>query len=441
MQNKKVKGINLLFQVLLFILIPLASSCSEGDFSIGDDFVTSDTYTAITDTFSLNLSTFRMDSVETSGTGLALCGYSQTHETSSTAFFRIGVPSSMVDDKEQFDSLCLVMNHSGYYLGDTTKLFGLDIHLLDEEITTNESGTICNDDWFNYSPIPVGSSRYYPEPNEESELSIRLSDDLGKMLLDTLQADSYMTSSDFKDIIKGIALAPDTEVSDAIMGYNASEDDINIRLYSHVINLEKTEITHDFPLTSTSYQFNHIESISDEPLLRGLTSYKQTVSETQLDHSAVLQGGTGFFTRIDIEGLSSMKALENKGRIVKANLLIGVHKEQNQTQNPPSSLFLLEADNINQLSSYIVDSSGSTVTGTLTQATSLYEETWVYSFDITYFLNALINEEVISDGTGIVVALSEDDLKGSVTKLKFKGYTDASAETRLNVFYYNYDKE
>jgi hypothetical protein len=430
-----------LLQILLFMGIPLVYSCSEGDLSIGDDFVNTDTYTAITDTFSLNLSTFRMDSVETSGTGTALCGYSKTNETRAISFFKIALTADNITKKEKFDSLCLVLNHSGYYLGDTCQLFGLGVHLLNEEITTNSSGTICAGDNFNYSDGDVGSYRYFPEPKTGEALTIRLSDSLGLRLLDTLQTNSSLSSSGFESIIRGFALVPDASISDAIVGYSASESSINLRLYTHKVELEETKLTHDFPLTSKSLQFNHIETLTTNESLQSLTSYKQKIPESKLNHSAILQGGTGFFTRIDITGLTSLKALQKKGQIVKATLQLGVKTDQKLTKAPPSTLYLLEADKINQFSSYIVNSNSNPVSGSLSKSSSLYEENYSYTFDITYFLNALINEEVTTDGTGIVLALPEEDLQGSVNKVIFKGYTDSSAETKLNIFYYNYDKE
>ncbi|RCW31298.1 DUF4270 family protein [Marinilabilia salmonicolor] len=433
----------LLLQILLFAGIPLLPSCSEGDLSIGDDFVDTETYTAITDTFSLNLSTFRMDSVETSGTGIALCGYSEIHETKSTSYFNIELTSDNINKGEKYDSLCLVLQHSGYYLGDTTQLFGVSVHLLQEEITANDAGTLCADNFFHYAKGPVGQVTYYPEPNttEEKELLIRIDDSFGQMLLDTLQSNTTLTAVDFEGILHGLALVPDSTISNAVLGFEAEEGSINLRLYTHKVDLEKTELTHDFPLAETTLQFNNIVSISDKEALRSLTSYKQKVPESQLNQSALLQGGTGFFARIDLPGLPSMKALKQQGQIVKATLQVGVKAESHQTQTPPTTLYLLEADKINQLSSYIVNSSGNTVTGTLSKSTSLYEESYTYTFDITYFLNALINEEVTTEGTGIVLALPEEDLQSSVDRVKFKGYTDPSAETRLNVFYYNYDKE
>ncbi|PRZ01727.1 uncharacterized protein DUF4270 [Marinilabilia salmonicolor] len=433
----------LLLQILLFTGIPLLPSCSEGDLSIGDDFVDTETYTAITDTFSLNLSTFRMDSVETSGTGIALCGYSEIHETKSTSYFNIELTSDNINKGEKYDSLCLVLQHSGYYLGDTTQLFGVSVHLLQEEITANDAGTLCADNFFHYAKGPVGQVTYYPEPNttEEKELLIRIDDSFGQMLLDTLQSNTSLTAVDFEGILHGLALVPDSTISNAVLGFEAEEGSINLRLYTHKVDLEKTELTHDFPLAETTLQFNNIVSISDKEALRSLTSYKQKVPESQLNQSAILQGGTGFFARIDLPGLPSMKALKQQGQIVKATLQVGVKAESHQTQTPPTTLYLLEADKINQLSSYIVNSSGNTVTGTLSKSTSLYEESYTYTFDITYFLNALINEEVTTEGTGIVLALPEEDLQSSVDRVKFKGYTDPSAETRLNVFYYNYDKE
>ncbi|MGQ1889370.1 DUF4270 family protein [Thermophagus sp. OGC60D27] len=429
--------------ILLLTLVPLTPSCSEGDLSIGDGFVTTDTYTAIVDTFSLQLSTIKMDSVETSSTGVAITGYTSDEysATKAASFFQVINDANSINDKEQFDSICLILSHNGFYRGDTSSLFTINVHRLEEEIETNDSWTLCNYDSFKYSETPLATYRYTPEPNDERTISIRLDDELGKTLMDTLQNDVNLTTSEFTDWFKGLALIPDTTSNNLILGFEAGTDSIYLRLYTHRIDLEKVENHFDFPLSETSLQFNHIKSYPVNSALENLDSYKKKLKTQNLNNTAIQEAGTGYFTRIDIPGISSMKALQQKGRIVKANLTIGIDAATFEYQEPPETIYLLEADKINQVAGYVINSSDYSVTGTLTTSSALYERDWYYTFDITYFLNALVDEEITSDGTGILIAYSEEDLQGSCYKMLFDGYDSAESKTRLNVFYYYYDIE
>ena len=443
MKRDVTENIKSVFILLLLTVVPLIPSCSEGDLSIGDGFVDTDSYTSIIDTFSLQLSTIKMDSVETSSSEVALTGYysDEYSSTKAVSFFQIINNESSINEEEQFDSICLVLNHSGFYQGDTSELFTINIHRLEEEIETNTSWTINNFDFFQYDETPLATYKYRPEPYDERTIYIRLEDDLGKTLLDTLQTDPYLSTSEFTDWFYGLALVPDTVNNNLILGFEAGADSIFLRLYTHRIDLEKVENYFDFPLSETSLQFNHIKSYPVNTELETLDSYKKKLKTQNLNETAILEGGTGYFTRIDIPGLSSMKALQQKGRIVKASLTVGVDAATFEDQDAPGTLYLLEADKINQVSGYIVNSSDYPVTGTLISSSTLYDEEWYYSFDITYFLNALVNEEITSEGTGILLAYSEDDLQGSCYKILFDGFDDAESKTRLNVFYYYYDIE
>lgn len=442
--QREIGNIRPIIILLLLTVVPLLiPSCSEGDLSIGDQFVKTDTYTAIVDTFSLQLSTIKMDSVETSSTGIALTGYytDDYSATKAVSFFEIMNEAYSIDGKEQFDSICLILNHSGFYLGDTSQVFTINVHRVEEEIETNTSGTISNNSFLKYSATPLASYQYTPEPYKERTIYIRLDDNLGKTLLDTLQTDPNLTSSEFIDWFKGLALVPDTVNNNLILGFEAGSDSIYLRLYTHRVELEKVKNYFDFSLNESSLQYNHIKSYPVNTALETLDSYKEKLKSENLDKKAILEAGTGYFTRIDIPGLSSMKALQQIGRIVKANLIVGVDPSTFDFQDPPETIYLLEADKINQVAGYIVNSSDYPVSGTLVSTSTLYEKEWYYTFDITYFLNALVDEEITSEGTGMLVAFSEDNLQGSCYKMIFDGYDGEGAYTQLNVFYYYYDVE
>jgi hypothetical protein len=442
--NQKLRNGSFLIGITLLTIIGW-SSCSEEDFSIGKNFVQSATYTAIVDTFSLQLSTIKQDSIITASTGVALTGFIDESESGSVkalAYFKLANTDGSFNSKEKFDSACLVMNPTGYYYGDTASVFSFKVHLLTEEFDDYSSESLYNVDSMSYDPSPVGTKRYYPKPSSSDEVRVRM-DAFGETLFDSIlnSPGQILDDSDFEDWIYGMVLVPDTISNKAVIGYDASEDSLVLRLYTHLSTTETTELYHDFPLTSSSDQFNGITNNTKELALSELTSIKNKLSESKLSNMAILQGGIGYYTRVDFAGLSSMKELKEKGRIVKASLNVEVLVDSYQYKDLPSTIYLIEADKINQFQGYVVNSSGSEISGVLDESSLQFEHTALYSFDITTFLNAIIEEDVVSDESGVVLAFPESTLKGSVDRMVFAGYKFPDSQTKLNVFYYYYDKE
>ncbi len=442
--NQKLRNGSFVIGITLLSFIGW-SSCSEGDFSIGKDFVESPTYTAIVDTFSLQLSTIKQDSVITAATGVALTGFIDETESGSVtakAYFKLANTDGSFNSKEKFDSACLVMKPTGYYYGDTVVAFNVKVHLLTEEFDDYSSESLYNVDSMSYDPTPIGTKRYYPKPSSSDDVRVRM-DVFGKTLFDAIQDSpgQMLDDDDFEDWIYGMVLVPDTLNNKAVIGYDASEDSLVLRLYTHLSTTETTELYHDFPLTNSSDQFNSITNNTKELALSELTSIKMKLPESKLNSTAILQGGIGYYTRVDFAGLSSMKELKEKGRIVKASLNVEVLVDSYTYKDLPSTIYLIEADKINQFQGYVVNSEGSEVSGVLDESSRQFEHTALYSFDVTTFLNAIIEEDVVSDDSGVVLAFPESSLKGTVDRMVFAGYKFPDSQTKLNVFYYYYDKE
>ena len=396
--NQKLKKKSFVFGIFVLSLIGLYS-CSEGDISVGKNFIESSTYTAIIDTFSLELSTIKVDSVLTSSSAVALTGFVDEAESgpiTARAYFKMDNSITSLDSKEVFDSLCLVMNYSGYYYGDTLSLFGFKVHLTQNNLEdlSDTYDSFYNVDTLAYDPTPIGTIRYYPEPSSNEEVSVRIDDAFGESLFDSLQNISLSTNSDFDEWLKGIVLVPDTTYNQAVIGYDATIDSIALRMYTHISETETQEVTHDFSITSQDLQFNSITSDTKDLGLSQLTNTREKLKESELNNTAILQGGTGYYTRLDFLGLSSMKALKEQGRIVYATLEVDVKVDSYLYKDLPSSLYLIEADKINQFVGYVSGSDGADVTGVLNESTMLYEHTAVYSFDVTAFLNAIIGNYI-----------------------------------------------
>ncbi len=436
----------LLLRGVLLIIALWVISCSDGELEIGDRFIDSETYSSVIDTFSLQLSTMKVDSVITSATGVALLGKAtdiESGEITSDAFFKIAKTGDTFNTDEVFDSLTLVMKHSGYHYGDTAALFSFKVFLLSEEPEFEDNGKLYNTSRAKYNPDPIGVRTYIPEPNnvDETEVEIRLSDELGQLLTDTLKEGSGLTPSDFDDWIPGIALIPDTVNNRAVIGYKASADSIYLRLYTHLTLIEEKEIYHDFPLISPDYQFNRIKGDPGTSALLKLDSYKKLLPEQEFQYTALQQGGVGYFTRVDFPGVNTMQTLREEGHIVKAYLILEVKEDTYPYKDPPPLLSLLEVDRVNQFKGYLSDGNGQSVVAHLESTGKMYEYEARYTFDITHFLNGMVEADVIPDGTGVAVALPEESLSGTVDRVVFSGYGLPGTETKLKVFYYYYDKE
>ncbi len=431
--------------VLLMIVLSVVS-CSEGELKIGDRFIESETYSSIIDTFSLHLSTMQEDSVITSGSGVALLGKAidiESGEVTSSSFFKIANTGDAFDTDEVYDSLTLVMKHSGYHYGDTAALFAFKVFLQSEEPELEDNGKLYNLSKAKYHPDPIGAWSYIPEPNnvDEIEVEFRLSDELGALLLDTLKEGSGLTPSDFDDWIPGIALIPDTVNNRAVIGYKAAPDSLYIRLYTHLTLHEEIEIFHDFPLINPQFQFNRIIENPGTTSLVKLDSYKKLLPEEEFQYMALQQGGVGYFTRVDFPSVHTMQTLVDVGHIVKAFLILEVKDDTYPYKDPPPALYLLEVDRVNQFKGYVSDGRGKSVVAPLETSGKIYEYEAQYTFDITHFLTGMVEADVIPDGTGVAVALSEESLSGSVDRVIFTGYGVPGTETKLRVFYYYYDKD
>ena len=81
-----------------------------------DNFVKSQTRFALLDTFSVELESIQIDSVETSGSGNLLVGKYEDPDLgiiNASAYFDLTLPSDLdIDDKEEYDSLILVLPYA-----------------------------------------------------------------------------------------------------------------------------------------------------------------------------------------------------------------------------------------------------------------------------------------------------------------------------------------
>ncbi len=433
------------FLIGLIIAI-LNSSCQSGELDLGDDFISSQTYTALIDTVTVQFSTIKADSIATSGGGVGLIGYHQhpiLGGQESKSYFSMNMPSTFSWDEEEqiFDSLTLVINPTGYFIGDTLTKSLYNIHRLSEKIDFHDDGKLYNTSAFNYSAETLGSSTISSYPYQKEKVEIRLNDTYANEIIDfMLEYKNHQDKSTlFKDQFKGIVINCDTNLTRATYSYALGDTSSYICLYSHKINLEKEEIATKFPLSAASH-FNQIASINKQVKFNQIPDGKTLLNEQKTNNKVLIQSGTGFKTRIDFPGLKSLLELKAKGHFVKAELRLYPDMDFIKTKDLLNTIYISDIYRANDIWGLVTDASGNALTSAL-KVDNMYHESTYYSFDLTNYLNTRLYEEVIDTDRGLVISFADSDTGKSLNWLAFNGHYSSDRPSQLILYYYFYDTE
>ncbi len=431
--NQPVDSLQIkLFLSIVFISTIFMNTCNKdpGKFTLGEEFIESQTDLNAIDTFSVSLSTVILDTVATSGTGSLLIGSYHDDifgKITSHSYFQIGIPESYdVEEDDIYDSLRMVIKYNNYFFGDTTQSQKISIHQLTEDIELDDDNVITSETSFSYDPDPIGSIVYTPRPNNPVDsLIIQISDAIGLDLFSKLKDNSEILTDDetFINYFHGLVLVADEGYEGSIIGFNASQSDTKLVLYTRrSAELTAERINYEFGLASTSKQFNHIIHDFTSTQLSPLTDQRNKLSSVETDGLSFVQGGIGVIVKINFPSLGEILLLD-KGMILKAQLSISPLPNIDL----PSVLYLYKSDQLNRML-------GSVVSSTLT-VDKLYNEETAYSFDVTDYLNDELADSYVDPEEGLLITLSPSDLKTTFGRL----IVDArNQNTKLKIYYLSY---
>jgi len=432
----------------LFFSALLMPGCSDGALDMGDNFISTPTYTALIDSVSISLSTIRADSVVTSGSETGLVGYYQHPSLGgqeAVSYFSIAPSESFTWDtqKDVFDSITFVVHPSGYSIGDTTSTFHLQVHQLSEEIEKHDNGKLYNVSHFGYDKNEVlGKRSFKPFPKRKKKLEVKLDDALGQSIIDFMvtKKDHADKTTLFREAYKGFVLTCDTNLTRSVLGFSATDELAAIRLYSHQVSHEKEEMERNFPLESSTKQFTQLITHNSNTVYSSLENGKDKLNESATNASSLLQSGSGYMVRVDFPYLNNLLEIKSEGRIVKAELiirpLIGTFKHYEL----PPTLYLAEVNKVNNIEQYFTDADGNLVAATRF-VDQMYNENTYYKFNVTNYLNYRITEPIIDSQTGLMIVLPDDQNNKSLDHVTFGGYTNVQSQSELHIYYYYYDTE
>lgn len=313
-------------------LLSVLVACEKKSISFGEEFAESFTNIIQIDTLTPVLSTYRLDSFSTSGSGVATVGKFNDvafGTTTAISYQQIGLPVFGLPDisiNAVYDSLSLILTPTKEYYGDTTLTQQINVQELTQTLAfAPEKTAFYNTSSFSYDPTPLGSKSFTLQPNRTDSVEIKLTDTKGNDLFTKVRTkDNSVSSQDnFLRYFKGIALVPSVSSSNLI-NYKVTDSAFRMRLYYHEPGAGgPNKLYIDFPVTNTHLQFNQLLSNRSVAPLNSLpASGFPEVPSGSLDHKAYLQDATGLLAKVTFPSLQNLLFIDTAGKILKAELII-----------------------------------------------------------------------------------------------------------------------
>ncbi|MGN6531246.1 MAG: hypothetical protein ACTHK0_05795 [Ginsengibacter sp.] len=414
-------------------------SCNKVNITFTGNSTDTDPNVSYFENYKVNIATMKLDSFSTAGNQVFMVG---THFDSSfgkinaSSYSEIQLPAAnpVRGTNVSLDSLELVLIPNGNYEGDTNSVYKVSVYRLTENISSptveGTSSGLFYPRHFAFDPLPIGQTITKIQPRAQKELDIRLSDALGNDLLTRLKNNdpSIQSQDSFRVYFKGVCIGTDSLVNKSLFYFNGADTTTLLRLYykERGLNFVEQELTFSYP---SQTQFNHIQyNFSGTPFGLFAPYGKQIISSDLMGGKAYINNNIPSYAKITFPDLLTLKGLYPYIKVIQAQLEImptpGTYSYPN---NLPPTLKMYVSNNNDNLDS-VLTLAGVPQTGNLS-IDYLYGQNTNYTFDITNYVNEVINEGRFSTKSLLLGANSSlyynqtsrlifNDQKGNGIKLK-----------------------
>lgn len=398
--------------VSIICLLLIITSCKkEGDFNLGAS-PNASLGAQFTDTLTLTNQTFLLKDSLMSGRPayLSFGAYSDPGVTGvnyAEAYSSLGLYSSNVDYSGiTIDSSNLYLYYE-YAYGDTVAGQDFAVH----QVTTQMDVSVpyqTTTSFVSYDPTVGGSkSGVNPLPYKKSTMSIPLTNAFATTLL---SAADNKSNTDFKSNYYGIVIKSNNNSTGSVIraGFTNSTSSIyttptRLAIYFKRAGVKDSAI---FVLTQGTASFNRVITNRSGTAISSLVYNADNITDVATNNKCYVQAGTGIVTKITMPYLSKLATIAGSSVIInKATLIAPIDETSNYLGYRPVrdlSLIELNPDNTfkyrnNQLA--IVYGSAPTQ-GVYYPSTSSATDiaTTEYSFDITRYVQFLLNGRYANDG-------------------------------------------
>jgi len=379
------------------------------------------------DTFTVEMSTVIVDSFATSGLYSALVGSFQDTifgKVDCRSFFRIGIPvSGSILENDVYDSVKLILKHSGYSYGDTTKPFTINVNRVLDDIEAIDNKYLYSTSSFPVEETPIGSYTYNPWPNFMDSVEVPIDNNIGKELYDMIYEKDEIVSTNQKFryyYLKGLALtAPGAK---AILKYTASPDYIKIRLYYHrYVNNERVDLEMDFPMTNSELQFNQIKHdfSGSKYGLQSVKNQRDAIVSSKTGDCSFLYGGVGLLLKIRFPSMSNFLLVKNRF-ILSAQLELRPKAGTYRNFRLPSVLINYKTDYSNKFGSILYNYDGSIKQPSLVVDNEFNVGT-IYKFDVSDYIKNELSDSYFDTDQGLLISTLPDYFVDKFDRIVFEG--------------------
>ncbi|WP_159517296.1 DUF4270 family protein [Sunxiuqinia indica] len=435
---------------VLFILTTLLTACEQDteSFNLGLDLVESKSEISVVDSFSVKLSTIKLDSIPTSGTDILLVGQLESETTGQfevNGYFNFDRQSSLLalDEEAIFDSITIQLNYADYTKGDTAQMQSIAVFRLTQQIEFQENDYseqyLFNTTSFPCETVPCGQHDFIYQ-SENDYIEFRLDDEFGKELVALAReddAEEFINNDNFKEYLKGFVLKPGENAPQSVIGF--SSDSVLINMYFHTVGLETTETTIQFTLADENSQFNGVKADREGTAFADLSSQREEMNSKATGDVSYIQGGAGIIVRVDFPSLNDIFALKDRV-LLKAELILRPAPES-YSGDMPEALDFYETDRVNQIGDQLTYTSNNAEYSlqAYLNEDELYNENSYYTVDISRFISSALAGAYYDTNNGLLVTVPYSDLLSKADQLILEGESSSRNNPTLNLYFLTFE--
>ncbi len=443
------------------IAISLVTCDNDGDsFEVGEIFAESQSVFAYVDSFSLRLSTIRLDSFQTSGFSKIFLGCYRDEElgnvTTEVYAPLIFESKSSIHEDAVYDSLVVCFKPTGNWVGDTLLTKTINIYEVTDIIEPdplNESQYMYNHQRLNRNSTSLATVELHPNPETKLVSWARMSDSLGQLWFEMLRsnADEFANNEEFQKFFKGICIVPDS--TDYTWGlYFVCDGTANtekflledatrfeIRLYYRNPNDGEDDSYMTFIMDdSGSFRYTYMNNDRSGTPFENLEIDGGKVYSSESGNKSYIQTGSGMALRIEFPSLYEIMSESEYLGIIDARLVIKPKENSfdDVYYHLPTTLYVCVTDESNDLFVNLTALDGSLISSTLRYA-DLQKEDPYYSFSILSFIRSRILSPS-EDYSALILLPSDTENSSSFERLVVDDYTSYGENAQLQIIYLTY---
>lgn len=452
------------FRILLLVsaVAAIFYTCDDdGDsFDVGNVFLDNKAVLGYIDSFTVHLSTIRLDSFVTQGATDIFLGSFNDKEVGNV-HTEVYVPINFarktnVSDDAVYDSMLICFKPNGRWVGDTVTPRVVKIYEVLEEIKPLYSSlqqSMFNNQKLLRSDTELATVSLDPSPKIGEVSWARMSDSVGQLWFDMLKnADDAMDNNEyFEEFFRGICIVPQTtdftwglgfvsESETALAAYDKKIEDageFEIRLYYRQSGDDEDGSYMKFIAKRDNlYQYTYFSNDRSGTPFENLDIDGDRVSSKNSGNKSYIQTGSGLALRIDIPSLAVLRETSEYMGVLDARLIIRPKEYSfDETYPLPSTLFLAVSDESNDLFSNLLDMSGNIVSSPIYYSPEDGQPFYMFSL-LRFVRNRMLSFS--NTEPALIVLPNDSENSTSFKRLVVDDNSSYAENVQLMVYYITY---